>query len=321
MNISGSVTAAAGIQSVTVNNLPVSVTSDGSFSTAITLVAGANDVAVIATDNAGTQKSDTRTINFDPIAPVLVVSAPADNSSSTTAFLTVSGTVNEASTVTVTSNGGSPQSATMSGNTFSSSVNLTAGVNTINIVAMDLAGNTSSAKRTVSYDTSKLTLAVTNPSQDSTTSRSSLVLTGTVTNSSKEITVTITMNGKTYTHMVTNGIFKQRLTFSTAKLYPIVVTARDAAGNTNSVTRNVIYRPAKKSGSDDNGDNGEKGESTGGTTSGTTTSHPFGWTNPRSSHQSYVDDNGVSSCVSCHSIDSASKGQAMSCYNCHGKEW
>jgi hypothetical protein len=54
---------------------------------------------------------------------------------------------------------------------------------------------------------------------------------------------------------------------------------------------------------------------------GGTTSHPFGWTNPRSSHQDYADDNGVAGCVSCHSIDSGSKGQAMSCYNCHGKEW
>jgi hypothetical protein len=66
-----------------------------------------------------------------------------------------------------------------------------------------------------------------------------------------------------------------------------------------------------------------EGGTTGGTTTGgtTTTSHPFGWTDPERSHQDYVEDNGVSGCVSCHSTDLASKGQPMSCYNCHGKEW
>ncbi|KAB0670439.1 DUF5011 domain-containing protein [Oryzomonas sagensis] len=326
LNISGSVSA--GTQSVTVNGQNVTIMSDGSFSTAITLIAGANTITVIATDSAGNQKSDTRTINYDPAAPVLTVAAPIDNSTTTSSFAAVTGSVNETSTVAITTNGGSPQSATMSGNNFSASVNLAPGVNTITIVATDLAGNTSSVKRTVSYDTSKFTLAVTNPAQDMTTSRSYLILFGTVTNSTKEITVAITMAGKTYTQLVTNGIFRQRLTFTSAKLYTITVTATDASGNSSTVTRNVIYRPAK-SGENEYESRSSEGSSTGtstdtvntgGTATGTT-SHPFGWTNPKSSHPTYVEKNGVSSCISCHSIDSASKGQPLSCYNCHGKRW
>ena len=328
LNISGSVSATAGIPSVTVNGQSITVMPNGTFSTAIALVVGANTITVVATDTTGNLKSDVRIINFDPVGPILVISMPADNSVSITSFITVTGSVNETSTVAVTNNSGSPQSATMNGNLFSANVNLVSGVNTITIVATDLAGNTSSAKRTVNYDTSKFTLAVTNPSQDMTTNRSTLVLMGTVTNSTKEITVTITMAGRTYTQMVTNGIFKQRLTFTSAKLYPITVTARDAAGNSSTVTRNIIYRPASRgedsressdgSVSSDNG----TGAATGGTTTTTTTtSHPFGWTNPRNSHPDYVNKNGVTGCISCHSIDSASKGQTMSCYNCHGKQW
>lgn len=318
LNISGSVSAVAGILSVTINGQSVTVMPDGSFSSALVLVVGANTVTVIASDNAGNQKSDTRTINYDPIAPVLTVSAPADNSTSTSSFVTIGGSVNEASTVAVTNNSGSPQSATMNGTNFSTSVNLDPGVNTINIVATDLAGNTTSAKRTVSYDTSKFTLAVTNPPQDITTSRPTMILRGTVTNSTKEITVMITMSGKTHTHLVRNGIFKQRLTFTNAKLYPITVTAKDATGNSSSVTRNVIYRPVKKGDGEDGKDSKDGNSDTGG---GTTTSHPFGWTNPRSSHPDYVKNNGVAVCISCHSIDPASKGQTLSCYNCHGKQW
>ncbi len=330
LNISGTVTAAGGVQSVTVNNQPVTVMSDGSFTTALTLNAGANTITVIATDNNGNQKSDIRSINYDPIAPVLAVSTPADNSSSILSYVLVSGSINETSTIAITDNEGSPQSATVNGNNFSSTINLAPGVNTINIIATDLAGNTSSAKRTVAYDTSKFMLAITNPPQDMTTNRSALVLMGNVTNSSKDITVTITMAGKSYTQLVTNGIFKQRLTLTKAGLYPIAVSAKDAAGNNSTVTRNVIYRPAKTGERED--DNGSTSGTTGGTTNGTTggttngttgtvTSHPFGWTNPKSSHPNYVEKNGVNGCVSCHSIDPASKGQTMSCYNCHGKQW
>jgi len=123
-----------------------------------------------------------------------------------------------------------------------------AGVNTIDITATDLAGNTSSAKRTVTYDnsTSKFTLAVTYPAQDITTRSSSLTLKGTVTDASSRVKVRITMGGKTYTPEVDDGAFHQRLTFTKAKLYAITVTATDAAGNSSTVNRNVIYRPASK---------------------------------------------------------------------------
>jgi hypothetical protein len=54
------------------------------------------------------------------------------------------------------------------------------------------------------------------------------------------------MNGKTYTPRVIDGTFAQKLTFYKAKLYTITVTARDAAGNSSTVTRNVIYRQTER---------------------------------------------------------------------------
>ncbi|RII26812.1 MAG: hypothetical protein CXR31_10435 [Geobacter sp.] len=244
LNISGSAIDTAGIQSVTVNGQPVTVNADGSFSYAMTLQAGANTVTVIATDNAGTQKTDTRTITFDPAAPVLTVSAPADNSTTSQSFITLNGTINETSTVSVSVNGGALQSASVSGTTYSTTVYLVAGVNTITINATDLAGNTTTVKRTVTYTatTSNLSLAVTYPSQDITTKYPSLVLKGKVVDND-HVTVKVTMNGKTYTPVVDDGAFTQRLTFTTPKLYAITVTAVDDAGNTNTVVRNVIYRP------------------------------------------------------------------------------
>jgi hypothetical protein len=299
INISGYATDAGGVQSVTLNGQAIIFYLDGSFSAALPLAAGANTITVVATDNAGNQEINTRTITYDPTAPILSVSTPADNSSSAQSFITVAGTINETSTVQVTDNGGNQQSASISGNSFTATVYLESGVNTITIAATDLAGNTSSAKRTVTYDSVTMTLAVTNPNQDMTTSQSSIVLTGTLVDAIAPVSLTITMNGRTYTPQVTNGSFTQNLSFSQAGTYAIVVTATDGAGNRSSVSRNVIYTP----------------------TTTPTTSHPFGWTDPKRSHDDYVEKNGVSSCTSCHSIDLASKGQPMSCYNCHGKEW
>jgi membrane-bound inhibitor of C-type lysozyme len=251
LNISGNASDAGGLQSVTVNGQVVVVNPDGSFSYALTLAAGANTVTVIAIDKAGNQQTDTRTITYDATAPVLTVSAPADNSSSAQSFITLTGTINENSTVTVTDNNGSPQSASIVGSNFSATINLVPGINTIVITATDLAGNTTSAKRTVTYNGSKLTLAVTNPNQDITTSKSRLVLTGTVVDTVSKATVRISMSGRTYTPRVTNGAFSQTLTFTKAKQYAITITARDSAGNSSSITRNVIYKPAVTDGNDD----------------------------------------------------------------------
>jgi Glucodextranase, domain B len=245
LNISGNASDMGGIKSVTVNDQAVTVNPDGSFSFALTLAAGANTITTIATDNAGNQQVDTRIVTYDLSATVLTVSAPADNSTTTQSFITVTGTVSEPSTVTISVNSGSPQSAAITGSTFSATVNLVPGVNTIDITATDLAGNTSSAKRTVTYDNSNtsLTLAVTYPSQDITTRSSSLTLKGTVADASRNVNVGITMDGKNYTPQIDNGAFQQRLTFTRAKLYAITVTATDAAGNSSTVSRNVIYRP------------------------------------------------------------------------------
>jgi hypothetical protein len=242
LNISGNASDAGGLQSVTVNGQPVTVNADGSFSAALALVTGANTVTVIATDKAGNQQSDTRIINFDPAAPVLTVSSPSDNSTSAQSFLTLTGSVSETSTVAIAVNNGSQQSAALSGNNFSATVNLVAGVNTIVITATDLAGNTSSAKRTVTFDGASMTLAVIYPAQDITTRKSSIVLTGKIVDALGKVSVRIGMNGRTYTPAVNGGAFKQQLRFSKSGLYAITITAKDAAGNISTVTRNVIYR-------------------------------------------------------------------------------
>jgi hypothetical protein len=258
LNVTGTATDAGGLDTVTVNGQAVLVNGDGSFSTALNLVAGANTVTVVATDKAGNQQSDSRTVNYDANVPELTVADPADNSISVQSFLTVSGTVNETSTVSVKVNGGSAQSASLSGSSFSATVNLISGVNTIEIIATDLAGNQTSAKRTVSYEGGTFTLAVIYPNQDITTSKSSMVLTGKIVDATSRVRVTVNMDGRNYTPRVYAGAFRQRLEFSRSKLYAITVTATDEAGNSSSVVRNVIFKNRDRDDDDDHDDRDDR---------------------------------------------------------------
>lgn len=240
LNVSGTVSSTNSVASLTVNNIAVIVTN-GSFSYPVILQVGSNIVTTVATDAQSNSTTDTRTINLDVTAPVLTISSPADNSKTAQVLATVAGTVDETSTVSVKVNNGSQQSASMTGNSFGVSVNLFSGINTINIVATDLAGNAATAKRTVTYDNGTLSLSVTNPGQDMSTAQGSITISGTVTDVVSSATITIAADGKTYIPIVdNNGSFSQSIPLTTDKTYAVVVNATDLVGNSATVQRNII---------------------------------------------------------------------------------
>jgi Glucodextranase, domain B len=246
LNISGSTASTNGIKSVTINGVTQTLGSGNSFSYAYTLVPGANLLTIVATDNADQTTTDTRTITLDQTAPAITITAPTDNSAVNSALLTVTGSVNDANAlVDVTLNGGSPQAATLSGLNFSRDLTLTAGANTIQVTATDLAQNSSSVSRTITYDSQAPSVSITSPATDITTDQATITITGTASDVLTTATVSIACDGQTYTPALTAGAYSQVLTFTTAKSYAIVVTATDAAGNQATAQRNVIYQPAK----------------------------------------------------------------------------
>ena len=241
INISGTVSASSGIKSLSVNGQSVPVT-DTSFTVAITLAEGANTITTIATDNMNNTTTDSRSITLDKTAPSLYVAIPSDNSKTAQARATIMGGVSETSNVTITLNNGTPQKAVQTGNIFTSSTfDFAVGVNTITIQVTDLLGNTSSAVRTVTFDNSNPSLAVTSPGQDITITSNSLTISGTVSDTITDAKVAISFNGESYTPTITNGNFSQQLTFPAAGTFPVVITATDDVGHSVSVTRNIIY--------------------------------------------------------------------------------
>lgn len=100
--------------------------------------------------NAATQVASTFTV--DTIPPVLTITSPTDNSFTSIAVCTVSGSTNDATstTVSVTVNG---EAVTVGSNgQFTTDITLTEGANTITIVSTDATGKTTTLTRTVNLD-------------------------------------------------------------------------------------------------------------------------------------------------------------------------
>lgn len=139
---------------------PASAVSDGVHT--VTVDVSDND------GNAATQKSTSFTV--DTVPPTLNITSPVDGLITSTATLNVSGTTNDSTsspvTVKIKLNGADQGSVTVGTNgSFSKTITLASGSNTIEVTATDAAGKVSSVTRTVTLDTSapKVVSATINP--------------------------------------------------------------------------------------------------------------------------------------------------------------
>ena len=129
---------------------PATALSDGSHT--VTITVSDND------GNAATAKSTTYKV--DTVPPTLNITAPANGLVTNAASLVVRGTTNDTSsspvTVKITLAGTDQGTVTVgTDGSFSKTLTLANGTNTIVITATDAAGKASSVTRTVTLDTSK----------------------------------------------------------------------------------------------------------------------------------------------------------------------
>lgn len=235
--VSGIATDLNGIQSVTVNGAAVFPDTAGAFSTTITLAAGtANLITIVATDKAGNLTTVNRTVTHSSVLPIVAFTSP------TTSFvnnvnLIVSGTAT--SPVGIKSlliNGVNVPLG--NGGSFSTTVTLTANaINSIAVVATDMAGNQKTANLSIQHDDTLPTVNVITPSSayvNNATQTVSLTATDPVNIQGVTINgVAATLGaGSTYSATV-------NLTANAANSINIVAT--DKAGNQTSVTRNVTH--------------------------------------------------------------------------------
>lgn len=130
------------------------------YTPAAALADGAHTVTIDCKDNDGnaaTQKSTSYTI--DTVPPTLNVTSPAEGLVTATSSVTVAGTTNDATsspvTITIFLNGEDQGAVTVGANgSFSKTVTLAEGSNTIIVKAKDAAGKESTVTRNVTLDTS-----------------------------------------------------------------------------------------------------------------------------------------------------------------------
>lgn len=124
-------------QTITLDNL-------GKFSVTIPLQEGENSLNITVMDKAGNRESKTLLVVKDSVAPVLTLDNVLENAVSRTSVLSVSGKIsdNQALNDVVLTLGSTPVKPNADG-TFVANVDLTAGENTIELVATDKAGNQS----------------------------------------------------------------------------------------------------------------------------------------------------------------------------------
>lgn len=146
---SGTISTTAITNGYSVTYTPSTALSDGPHT--VTVDVSDND------GNAAAQKSTTYTV--DTVPPTLNITAPAEGLVTANSALNVTGATNDATsspvTITIKLNGTDQGTVSIgTDGSFSKSVTLAEGENTLIITATDAAGKTSSVTRTVTLDSS-----------------------------------------------------------------------------------------------------------------------------------------------------------------------
>ena len=224
------------------------------------------NVKVKATDEAGnsvTKDATDTTLGSslqlkvkEKVAPVISITAPSSSAKLTNNKPVINWTVTDAdsgvnpSTIkliidsqTITTGITKTQSGKNYTCSYTPTTALSDGIHTIKISASDYDGNVATQKSvTFTVDTVPPELSVSAPVDNLVTNQSSLVVKGTTNDvTSSPVTLTIKLNGGTEqtVEVGSDGSFTKTLTLVTGE-NTIVITAKDGAGKTSTVTKKVV---------------------------------------------------------------------------------
>ncbi|MFQ9212218.1 Ig-like domain-containing protein [Eubacterium ventriosum] len=224
------------------------------------------NVQIKATDEAGnsvTKDATDTTLGSslqlkvkEKVAPVISITAPSSSAKLTNNKPVINWTVTDAdsgvnpSTIkliidsqTITTGITKTQSGKNYTCSYTPTTALSDGTHTIKVSASDYDGNAATQKSvTFTVDTVPPELSVSAPVDNLVTNQSSLVVKGTTNDvTSSPVTLTIKLNGGTEqtVEVGSDGSFTKTLTLVTGE-NTIVITAKDGAGKTSTVTKKVV---------------------------------------------------------------------------------
>ena len=185
----------------------------------------------LASNSATAQEAFDLTVDLAP--PTISILSPAPGALVKTPDLMVSGTVaDDGPIATVTLDG---QPVELDNGSFSASVALDEGLNTLVVIATDSTGKQSVSTKSVTLDTMPPDLLVQSPVEGDLINGSSVVVEGTATDGSEVALVEV--NGAPVA--LTDGRFETAVAIAQSD-NPILVRATDTAGNSAEATVHVI---------------------------------------------------------------------------------
>ncbi len=218
------------VAAVTVGGQPASL-AQGGFTASVTLVQGANVLVAVATDAAGNQASATALVTLDTTPPTLTLTTPSPGQLTNQPQVQVAGSATDDSGIATLTVGGQPVTLAASGK-FSTLVPVGEGVSSIEVDAVDLAGN----QQTVVVSVNRFsipTVAIVSPPDLSYVNATTVTVSGTV-----GAAVTVSVNG------VAAAVSGNSFTAAGVPLAEggnsLTATATDAQGHVGLATINVV---------------------------------------------------------------------------------
>jgi hypothetical protein len=220
---------ASGIQGVTIGGAPATL-AGGHYQSTVALSPGANTIAAVATDGAGNTTTSSIGVRSNVVAPGLAITAPTNGTITAAATILVTGTASAAdpsdSNLGVTVEG---LPATINGGTFSATVPLAEGDTTIDVVARDGYGLTSTRHVSVVRDSVPPVISVSGVVDGQYSDAASVSPTFSATDDHLA-TLSATLDGSPYA---------SGSPVTAEGTHVLVVSATDAAGNAS--TANVTF--------------------------------------------------------------------------------
>jgi hypothetical protein len=202
------------------------------WSYAVTLTEGVNSFTITAAKPASATATINSSITLDSMPPKLVVSALANGSYTNVQTQNISGTVSDPNLSAVTLNG---KVLTIAANgSYTDTLVLLPGQNTIIVSAFDTLGNAVSDSRSINFDASLPIITVSNPADNSYTNKDKVVISGTL---DKDAIVKVA--GVPAVKNPANNLLWTAEVLLTAGINTISIEATDLYGNTNSAKRTI----------------------------------------------------------------------------------
>jgi len=202
------------------------VDSEGRFVFVLSLKDGPHEIAVTARDETGNTKTVVARVVVDTVPPDLQLAAPLNGTAVATPVVTFRGTTEPGARLII---GGNQYFPGPDGS-FSAMVPLSEGQNTIEVRAVDAAGNIRNVTVSVRLDTLVPVLTIDSPQNGMLTNRPDLTITG--------ATDGVAATAGNVTAVIENLRFSATIRLSEG-VNRIEVTASDAVGNTNSTLLTV----------------------------------------------------------------------------------